>query len=206
MVKVAILHEGKASSAGKVGSADHELLKQLIEKLSEENRELFTLNRVEFYGMGGKSNFFKKDFRKYEGLLQLIEADQISKALFVMDADNEKNDAIYCGYENTLAAWRIFVTDNLKIHNISDIYITCDPTTQTGYVESLLLSTLNNDQKACIETFLNCSDFKAKGHDKAIFNQIYKMAYPDAPDDLQHAHFYELKQKLRALFSLSDEP
>ncbi len=195
MVKVAILHEGNT------GSTDHNLLKELIEQLSEENRELFTLNRVEFYGMSGKSNFFKKDHPKYKNLLPLIEADQITKVLFTMDADCHENDAVYGGYNNTLASWKEFVTDTLKIDKISDFYIICDPTTQTGYVESLLLSTLDNEKKACIETFLNCSDFKAKGNDKAIFNRICKTAYPYAPYDLQHAHFDELKQKLRELFS-----
>ncbi len=196
MVKVAILHEG---NAGK--SEDNWLLQALTATLSKENPALFNWDRVECYGMGGKSNFFKPDFPKYRSLLQLIETDQISKVLFVMDADNEKNDATYAGYENTFAAWQTFVSDTLKIEPISDIYITCDPITRTGYVESLLLSTLDNDKKSCIETFLNCSDFKAKGNDKAILNQIYKTAYPNAPFDLQHSHFDELKQKLRILFS-----
>ena len=196
MVKVAILHEG---NAGK--SEDNWLLKALTETLSGEDPTLFNWNRVECYGMGGKSNFFKQNYTTYRSLLPLIETDQISKVLFVMDADNEKNDATYGGYENTFAAWQTFVTDTLKIESISDLYIACDPIMKTGYVESLLLSTLDNDKKICIETFLNCSDFKAKGNDKAILNQIYKTAYPTAPYDLQHPHFGELKQKLRTLFS-----
>ncbi|MEN9503698.1 MAG: hypothetical protein RI964_2983 [Pseudomonadota bacterium] len=195
MVGVAILHEGNTKSL------DNLVLRKLITELEKENPVIFNCNRVQYYGLKGKSNFFDISNTSYRELLPQIEADQISKVLFVMDADSHENDASYGGYNNTLASWKKFVTDTLKIDKISGLYITCDPTTQTGYVESLLLSTLDNDQKACIETFLNCSDFKAKGHDKAIFNQIYKMAYPDTPDDLQHAHFYELKQKLRALFS-----
>jgi hypothetical protein len=196
MVKVAILHEG---NAGK--SNDNWLLQALTTELALENSETFNWNRVECYGMGGKSNFFKHQDPKYGNLLQLIEADQITKVLFVMDADCQQNDEKYGGYENTLTSWQTLVTDNLKIHAISDIYITCDPTTQTGYIESLLLSTLDDAKKVCIETFLQCSDFKAKENHKAILNQIYKTAYPEAPYDLKHTHFDELKQKLRVLFT-----
>jgi hypothetical protein len=194
MVKVAILHEG---NAGK--SDDNWLLKALTENLSIEDPERFTWNRVDCYGMGGKSNFFKQE--KYNDLLQSIETDQISKVLFVMDADHQDNDHVYGGCNNTSTSWKAFVTNTLQIDTISDLYITCDPNTKTGYIESLLLSTLDSDKKKCIETFLDCSDFKAKGNAKAIMNQIYKTAYPSTPFDLQHAHFDELKQKLRELLS-----
>lgn len=196
MVKVAILHEGHADK-----SLDNWLLKELTAELAKENPVVFNWNRVQCYGMQGKSTFFDITNVKYSDLLPQIIEDQITKVLFVIDADCHENDAVYGGYHNTLNQWQTLVMNQLNIAEISDIFISCDPITQTGYVESLLLSTLDDDKKTCIETFLACSDFQQKDNAKAILRQIYKTAYPKAPYDLQHEHFDELKQKLRILFS-----
>ena len=77
----------------------------------------------------------------------------------------------------------------------------CDPSTQTGYLESFILSTISTAQKRCIETFLNCSNFNSRENHKAILNQIYKLAYPNAPYDFEHAHFDLLKAELNNLFN-----
>ena len=84
---------------------------------------------------------------------------------------------------------------------VSEFYICCDPNTQEGNVESLLLLTLDEEKKACIDSFLECSDFKAKENSKAILKQIYKIAFPEAPFDFEHEHFAELKAKLSNLFN-----
>ncbi len=76
----------------------------------------------------------------------------------------------------------------------------CDPMKKIGYLESLILSTISPEQRACIESFLACSQFESKENHKAILNQIYNMAYPNAPYDFAHSHFDELKTKLRELF------
>ncbi len=187
MVMVAIFHEGRAQK-----SEDNWLLKKLIdtENLDEQH--------FQFFGIGGKSNFFKSQTKEYIELLLMVDAGQITRILFVIDADHERNDNVYGEYSNTLAEWHK-VVNQLGVGAISDIYITCDPRTQEGYVESLLLSTLDEEKVACIKSFLDCSDFKSKENHKAILNQIYKIAYPNAPFDLKHPHFDELKTKLREL-------
>lgn len=195
MVKVAILHEGNTKSL------DNRVLRKLITELEKENPVIFDCNRVQYYGLKGKSNFFDISNTSYRDLLPQIEEDQISKVLFVIDADLHENDEVYGGYQNTLNQWETLVANQLKISAISDVFISCNPTTQKGNIESLLLSTLDDNQRACIQTFLTCSNFKDKENDKAVFHDIYETAYPYAPYDLQHAHFYELKQKLRELFS-----
>ncbi len=188
MVKVAIFHEGNANK-----TYDNELLKLLLEKLGLD------LSYVKFVGMGSKSNFFKSDNDNYKELLLDIKRGAVEKVLFVIDADYIKNDTTYGGYDNTKTALEKTIHDlNLKSH--SDIYITCDPTEQCGYLESLILSTIPQEQKECIETFLECSDFKSKENHKAILNQIYKTAYPKAPFDFSHKNFSELKTKLQNLF------
>jgi len=189
MVKVAILHEGKSDK-----SLDNEILKLLLTKLE------LNINQVEFFGFGTKSNFFKKDNPKYNRLTLQIEEESINKVLFVVDADYRENDSIYGGLENTTNELNNIINE-LSLSCISDIYITCDPLKDEGYLESLLLASIPQKQKECIETFLNCSDFESKENHKAILNQIYTKAYPNAPYDFSHKNFDDLKQKLINLFN-----
>ena len=187
MVKVAIFHEGNENKTN-----DNELLKLLLEKLELPSK------RVKFIGMGTKSNFFKLDNKNYRQLKMDVDSEQICKVLFVVDADYEANDAVYGGYTNTQKEIQKIITE-LGIAAISDIYITCD-NTKCGYLESLILSTIPDERKKCIEDFLGCSEFKSKENHKAILNQIYKAGYPDAPYDFEHSNFDTLKQKLKNLF------
>ena len=189
MVKVAILHEGNSKKTN-----DNELLKLLIEDLNLD------LDRVEFFGFGYKSNFFKHDNTKYRELKLQIKEEAISRVLFVVDADYEVNDKIYGGFDNTNNELEKIIK-SLKILDIADIYITCDPQTKDGYLESFILSTIPQEQKDCIESFLKCSEFKSKENHKSILNEIYKRAYPNSPYDFSHENFNELKQKLQNLFS-----
>ena len=188
MVKVAILHEGNSKK-----TADNELLKLLLEELKLD------IDRVEFFGFGSKSNFFKLDNDRYRRIEVQLKEKVLSKVLFVVDADYIENDSIYGGVKNTQTELEKIIIE-LNLEEKSDIYITCDPIKQCGYLESLILSTIPQEQKECIETFLECSDFKSKENHKAILNQIYKTAYPKAPFDFSHANFNELKQKLKNLF------
>jgi hypothetical protein len=188
-MRLAILHEGNAKK-----THDNNLIRLLIEHLALD------IKLVDFYGIGTKSNFFKEEHEAYQLLISRIKIEQIERVLFVIDADDEKNDAIYGGYENTQRNIEIMIQE-LDIKEISDFYITCDPTTKTGYLESLILSTIPEEQKQCITQFLSCSEFKSKENHKAILHDIYKMAYPNAPFDFTHIHFNELKGKLKRLFS-----
>jgi len=185
---VAILHEGNAKK-----TADNRLIKLLISNLNLDE------SRVRFFGIGTKSNFFKLDNRSYNELKLEIEERAINKVLFVIDADYQENDSKYGGYNNSKKELEKIIKE-LELKEISDIYITCDPDNQCGYLESLILSTIPPKQKDCIEDFLECSEFKSKENHKAILNQIYKMGYPNAPYDFSHLNFDELKDKLTKLF------
>jgi len=193
MVKVAIFHEGNAKK-----THDNELLKLLIKALE------LPINKIKFVGMDTKSNFFKKENDNYKELLLDIKRKAIKKVLFVVDADYRENDSKYGGYQNTKIELEKIIKA-LSLENTSDIYITCDPNDKSGYLESLILSTIPKEQKECIENFLECSDFKSKENHKAILNQIYKTAYPKAPFDFTHENFNELKQKLQTLFEGTQE-
>ncbi len=188
MVKVAICHEGHINK-----SLDNQIIKLLFQDLNLD------VNRVEFYGFGSKSNFYKKDYKIYKNLQMAIEEQEIERILFVLDADNEKDDTTFGGYTKTNTNLKTILFD-LKLHSISDIYISCNPVNKVGNIESLLLSTISKEQKKCIDTFLECSEFKAKGNDKALLEQIYKLAYPNTPYNFQHKYFNEFKEKLQNLF------
>jgi hypothetical protein len=188
MVKVAILHEGNAKKTN-----DNELLKLLIQALNLEN------DSVVFFGMGVKSNFFKSAHPSYKNIKKSIENEEINKLLFVVDADYERNDKKYGGYDNTENALKSVIAE-LALQDYSDIYIVCDPKTKEGYLESLILSSIPHEHQNCIQDFLLCSEFKSKENHKSILNQIYKIAYPNKPYDFSHQNFETLKQKLINLF------
>lgn len=175
---VAILHEGK--------SIDKSFFQLLLDDLKLDK------SKVSFYGMGTKNNFFTKEFSQYQDLSLEIERENINKVLFIIDADES-----YVQTETKL----LKILHDLQITEMSHYYIACDPITQAGYLESLILSSLSEEQKTCINDFLICSDFKSKTHDKSIFNIIYKNAYPSAPFDFSHKNFNDLKQKLQTLFA-----
>ncbi|WP_022953202.1 hypothetical protein [Leucothrix mucor] len=187
-MKVAILHEG---------TEDFELMKQLANSLGYDFDGM-----VEPYKIGRKSNFFKAGNTDYRELIQQIEADQIDKVLFVLDADDPANDRIYGGYENTQKALNTII-DELVLGSIAQSFICCNPETKLGNVESLLLSTLDDEKKACIEHFLKCSEFGAPDDAKAVLNSIYQKGFPRAPYNYDHENFDELKEKLGWLLTPS---
>ena len=182
-----ILHEG---NAGK--SADNKLLKLLLEDLG------FDKNQCKFLGMKTKSNFFKYEYEAYKFLSNNFSEDD--NILLVIDADYEESNHRYGGYDKTKKELEEFIK-KLDFYACVDIYVMCDPNTKVGYLESLILSTLDDKEKQCVNDFLACSHFKSKQNDKAVLNQIYNIAYPQAPYNFKHKHFDLLKQKLRALFA-----
>lgn len=191
MNKLALLHEGNNRK-----THDNELIKMLIQHLA------FDEKRVDFYGMGSKSNFFdlSESNEKYSYLKQSVKNAHTEKILFILDADSDKNDVKYGGYDNTLTAINA-VIQQLAIENLSQIYIMCHPEIKKGYLESLILATIPDEHKRCIEDFLKCSHFESKENHKAILHSIYKIAYPQAPYHFAHPYFDDLKQKLTWLFS-----
>ena len=184
MVSVAIVCEGKD---------DKTFFDTLISHLG------FDEKNANFYILGGKSNFFDANNKRFKDLKLEIDGEQIEKVLFVVDADDVKTDAVYGGFENTQTALNNIIK-KLGLEKVANTYVMCDPKTKTGYLESFILSTIPPAQRNCIESFLACSQFKSKENHKTILNQIYKLAYPNAPYDFQHPHFEPLKTELTHLF------
>ncbi len=106
--------------------------------------------------MGCKNNFF--DIQRYKIIIQLVNSDQLNKLLFVLDADYESNDSRYGGYDNCYTEIKKMI-NKLGLSSISSVIIIRDYETNTGYLESLIFSTLSEQHKECIENFLDCSNF-----------------------------------------------
>ncbi|MGZ3753464.1 MAG: hypothetical protein ACXVAU_19420 [Mucilaginibacter sp.] len=189
MVKAAILHEGSCNDK----TADKKLIKSLIQSLGLSD------NSIVFYAFGSKSEFFKTAHPNYLGLKSFVEAEEINKILFVVDADHEKDDAKYKGFENTEKQLKKII-DELGFQNIARFYIVCDPYTKTGYLESLILASLPKEKRNCIERFVECSQINPKQIHKTIINNLYTIAYPEPPYNFDHHHFDELKAELTKLF------
>ena len=190
MKSIYILHEGNSKKTN-----DNLLLTLLIQHLELD------INAINFYGMGSKSNFFKE--KEYPSILiSGVKNEQIDRVLFIVDADYKENDNEHGGFDNTEKELNSIISNMEGFQDISSLFITCDPATKTGYLESFILSTIPEKQRNCIKRFLDCSQFKSKENHKAILNQIYKMAYPNAPYNFEHKNFDTLKATLRALFEL----
>lgn len=184
MSKVAIFCEG---------STDIIFLKEFIEYLG------FRKEDVEPYIMKGKSHFFE-EHKYYDRVKKQLESNAINRALFVMDADTiDKNNPNHNGFENTEKELKNLIV-KLGFQSVSDYYIMCHPIKKNGYLESLILSTIDEKTRHCIECFLDCSQLASKEDHKDIVHKIYNKLYPTEPYNFDHPHFVELKLKLEALF------
>lgn len=199
MKSIAILHEGNDK-----GSLDAKLIRKLLKESSGLTEEQIK-EQVEFYGMGDKSNFFKESHLSYKRLKQYVTTGVTKKILFIIDADDVRNNALYGGFENTEKELNNII-QKLGLQKISIVYIMHDPDTsdRTGYVESFLLSTIPKERKACIMQFLNCCGIELKEGDKSVYQRIFdskeSLAHPFSPYNFEHPNYAELKSKLNALF------
>ena len=197
MKSMAIFHED---------TGHKNLLLALIEHLNElENLDVNAEALVDFYPMGTKSNFFKSGCVEYKTVKGRIDSDQIKKVLFVIDADFEKDNAIYGGFSNTQKQLQR-VLNELDIESVCEIFVLCNPNSGEGHLESLLLETLPEDKRKCIECFVKCSKIKPQNFYKTILYNLHKTAYPsESYYNFEHPHFDNLKQVLRNLFAGTSE-
>lgn len=175
------------------GSGDRKLLKLLLTHLKID----FTDDNFE--RMSGKSYLLDNTNKKYKMLKQQVEIQKISKLLFVLDSDYIENDKLYGGYENSERSVQKLIAD-LSLESISDFFISCNPDTKEGYIESLVLTTIPREHRECIETFLNCSEPRDRKEDKFIVQTVYEKYYPNSGYNFEHENFKPLIDKLRKLF------
>ena len=136
---VAILYEGKS---------DGQFFNDLLEKYA------LPKSKVVYYDFQGKDNLFNISHIFYNEIEEDIKSGRIQKILIIADADNPKDPNPHRGYEATKSKLQEII-NNLDFSVPIEYYIMCDET-QQGYLESFLLSVLDNKQKMCIEDFKNC--------------------------------------------------
>jgi len=170
------------------GKTDREFLQDFISKTFDVAKEKYN-----FKIFDGKDNIFKLSHKYYEEIEK--ELDTIDKILIAVDADDPKDKCPIRGYEETEQKLKEHIED-LDFNIPVDYFIFSDDE-QRGYLESFLLSVLDEEQKACINTFKDCFAYDLS--DKWVYNSFYK--HNDHPFDFSHSNFDELKQKLQNLFN-----
>ncbi len=172
------------------GKADVKQIKSILTFLKIDFKE------HHFIFTNGKSFLVDSTTPTYKTLLEHISNGFVQKILFVVDVDNVENDQSLCGMENTISKIEA-LQEALKIKSMSDYYLACDPQTQTGYFESLLLSTVDKKVIQCYENFRECSALNSKALDKNILTELHNLTKPEKPYDFEHENFNELKEKLK---------
>lgn len=159
-------------------------------------------NKIDIEKMSNKSGFFDK--AKYSMIGQKVETGQYEKILFVLDADFVENDVVYGGYPNTEYKIREMI-QQLGFDELADIFISCDPTTKNGNLEHLLLSTVEDKKKSCLECFIDCVDGLDANSNKKIVTTSYEVIFKDTPYNFDHINFEILKNKIIELVDRVDE-
>jgi hypothetical protein len=166
------------------GKSDKDFLKLFLEHLEIP----FTDNN--FIPMGSKTYLLNKDNKKYKTLTNQVQVKKVSKLLFVLDSD-EDFEASKTAIEK--------LQEDLNIIDISDYLIMCNSKTKKGYLESLILETIPDEHKKCIDSFLDCSE--STKNDKYIVKSMYEQYYPKKGYNFEDDKFQPLKTKLKKLFN-----
>ena len=175
------------------GVGDVKNIKKLLNFLE------ISFHNEDFLSTNGKSFLLDKDLHEYTILTTKVKEGFVQKILFIIDVDHVENDQTLCGIENTVSKIKTLQSD-LGVKEISDYYLACDPITQTGYFESLLLSTVDKDVIKCYEEFRNCSALNSKAVDKNILTELHNLTKPEKPYAFEHPNFKNLKEKLEKLY------
>jgi len=150
-------------------------------------------NEVIYYDFEGKDNLFNI-LHPYYDEIEKKHLNKIDAMLLVVDADNKKDPNPNRGYEASESKLKEVIND-LSFDITIEYYIMCDEN-QEGYLESFLLSVLQDKEKECIQSFKSCFEYDLS--DKWVYNSFYK--HNQHPFDLNHPNFDELKQKQKSLF------
>jgi len=175
------------------GVGDVKNIKKLLNFLE------ISFHNEDFLSTNGKSFLLDKDLHEYTILTTKVKEGFVQKILFIIDVDHVENDQTLCGIENTVSKIKTLQSD-LGVKEISDYYLACDPITQKGYFESLLLSTVDKEVIKCYEDFRECSALNSKAVDKNILTELHNLTKPEKPYDFSHKNFNTLKTKLQTLF------
>ncbi len=169
------------------GKSDIEFLNDFISTKFNISKDKYKFKNFE-----GKDNIFKLDHKFYDEIEN--ELDIIDAIFITTDADDPKELSNIRGYNKTKEKLEELIK-NLDFDIFMDYYIFCDEKKE-GYLESFLLSVLDNKQKECIKNFKTCFQYELS--DKWVYNSFYK--HHKYPFDYSHPNFNTLREKLQNLF------
>ena len=170
------------------GKTDEEFLEDFLAHLG------FARDSYNIIAFGGKDNIFQLSHNQYDRLEKEISVKKIKALLVTCDADDPRDPSPIRGYEETQNHLHSLI-ENLNFQIPIKTHIFCDDN-HLGYLESFLLSILDDGQKECIADFKECYQYDLT--DKWIFNSFYKQK--EHPFDYDHSRFDELKEKIQSLF------
>jgi hypothetical protein len=142
----------------------------------------------------GKNAFW--DESTYQVIKQEVNYGEYSKVLFMVDADYPENDAKYGGLANTKKALTQIIS-TLEFTQKAKYFIACDPTNETGNLEHLILSTIDDTKKECINELLNCVLEMEVHSDKKIVLSSYEAIFKESPYNYTHKNFNELEELIK---------
>jgi hypothetical protein len=170
------------------GKSDGEFFDTLLDEYELDK------NQILYYEFKGKDNLFNIKHKHYNEIEKKY-LNKVSHILLVVDADNKKDPNPNRGYDTSKKALAKLIED-LSFEDVSmDYYIMCDENKE-GYLESFLLSVLDDKQKKCIEKFKGCFEYELT--DKWVYNSFYK--HNKYPFDFKHPNFKNLKEKLEKMY------
>jgi len=151
---------------------------------------------VDVMSMGGKSPLLKNE--NYKTIKQQVDANLYVKVIFVLDADFEAKDKKYGGYVNS-EKWIKKLINELNFQHIAEYYIMCDPKTRDGNLEHFILSTLDEAEVKCVQSFLECTKEMDTHDNKKIVFQLYNDIFKKTPDNFEHDNFNALNSLITNL-------
>ena len=152
--------------------------------------------------LDNKSNFFKLDTYKEKNILASLDNGEYDKVLFIFDADFSKDNTKTGGFSNSKREIEFIIEQikkNLGFDFYSDYYIMCDPKSQEGNLEHLIISTLSQKKKKCVNDLLACIESHKNYGNKKIVLSSYKTIFDEPDYNFLHIYYQELKDKLKSL-------
>jgi len=141
----------------------------------------------------GKSAFWKE--ATYKTIKQQVDMGMYSKILFIVDADYPENDATYGGLDNSQKGLEKII-ETLEFTEKAKYFIACDPINKIGNLEHLILSTIDDRKKECINQLLKCVLEMDIHSDKKIVLSSYEAIFKESPYNLPHKNFDDLRDLL----------
>ncbi|MEO1928006.1 MAG: hypothetical protein ABGX26_04895 [Nautiliaceae bacterium] len=173
--------------SAEAGKSEQNHIVRILDLKKYENNIYLDLRgrKIMFYKMKGKGELLKEE--NYNGIVQ-----KSKKFLFILDADENFN--------KTQSDIQSLIGSLVQKFNIkADYFISCNPHTKKGNIETLLLECVKENLKTCYRNFLKCmgKDSLDKCLAKNLLQKMFEIKQP--PYELDCEYFNKLRNKFSNL-------